>query len=101
MVNKQDCFTCEYQNLPDNVEPCVSCPTAVYVNWKQKESPVWKQYVEAKVKEQMQSLYAAFEKVPQNCQQARFIKGLDAPKTCGICGLGPCAYGISIKGLNL
>lgn len=100
-----DCLTCEHDNKsywPNPKDsPCTSCKQVVFTNWKEKESPLWKQYVDAQVKEQMQGVYEAFERVPKGCQQARFIKGLDAPKTCDICHLGPCSYGISIKGLDL
>ena len=97
----KDCYTCEHYDKSRHSVPCLDCPQTVYTNWKQKESPVWKQYVESKIKEQMQVFYEAFEKVPDNCQQARFIKALDASRTCTRCGLGPCPYGISIKGLSL
>ena len=96
------CQTCDH--APSNVEDkpaCANCVSIVYNNWKQKESPTWKIYVEQKVNEQMQNLYKAFEYVPDDCQQARFIKGLDAPKSCRLCGLGPCPNGISIKGMKL
>jgi hypothetical protein len=101
--NKRNCFSCDNQELLKDLEPCLSCPVnvIVYTNWKLKESPAWKTYVDQKVKEQMQNLYKAFEEVPDDCQQARFIKGLDAPKSCLRCGLGPCPNGISIKGMNL
>lgn len=96
-----DCFNCEFYKTAEVKEPCRSCMQTIYTNWKEKESPTWKIYIEQKVKEQMQNLYKAFEQVPEDCQQARFIKGLHAPKTCRLCGLGPCTSGISIKGMKL
>lgn len=96
-----NCYNCEFYKNPRTEDPCRSCAQTTYINWKEKESPVWKTYIEQKVKEQMQNLYKAFDSVPEDCQQARFIKGLDAPKSCRLCGLGPCPNGISIKGMKL
>ena len=99
---RETCQTCEFYRNSRQDDPCDSCPQTVYNNWKEKESPTWKIYVEQKVKEQkMQNLYNAFDSVPDDCQQARFIKGLPAPRTCRLCGLGPCPSGISIKGMKL
>lgn len=102
----KDCLNCahssnDYWPNPKD-SPCTNCKQVVFTNWKPKESPAWKEYVDTKVKEQMQNLYKAFEAVPHNCQQAMFIRKEDVvPKTCYRCGLGPCPYNISIKGLNL
>lgn len=95
----EDCYSCDNYALSRLEPPCAGCIQTIYTHWRPKETPTWKAYVESKVQEKMQSMYAAFKEVPDDCQQANFIRaqpGVPVPRTCPHCGLGKCPYGVSI-----